>query len=62
MFKFIGKRLIQSVLVIFVIITVTFFMVRFAPGDPFSAERKMPEFIKQRLMEHYGLNDPVLVR
>jgi oligopeptide transport system permease protein len=62
MFKFIGKRLGQSVLVIFVIITVTFFMVRFAPGDPFSAERKMPEFIKQRLMEHYGLNDPVLVQ
>ncbi|MEY3001458.1 MAG: Oligopeptide transport system permease protein OppB [Verrucomicrobiota bacterium] len=62
MFKFIGKRLIQSVLVIFVIITVTFFMVRFAPGDPFSAERKMPEFIKQRLMEHYGLNDPVMVQ
>ena len=62
MFKFIGKRLIQSVVVIFIIITVTFFMVRFAPGDPFSAERKMPEFIKQRLMEHYGLNDPVLVQ
>lgn len=62
MFKFIGKRLLQSILVIFVIITVTFFMVRFAPGDPFSAERKMPEFIKQQLMEHYGLNDPVLVQ
>ncbi len=62
MFKFILKRIAQSVLVLFVIITVTFFMVRFAPGDPFSAERKMPEHIKQRLMEHYGLNDPLLVQ
>ena len=62
MFKFILKRIGQSVLVLLVIITVTFFMVRFAPGDPFSAERKMPEHIKQRLMEHYGLNDPLLVQ
>ena len=62
MFKFISKRLAQSVIVIFTIITVTFFMVRFAPGDPFSAERKMPEHIKERLMDHYGLNDPILVQ
>ncbi|MEX0331146.1 MAG: ABC transporter permease [Puniceicoccaceae bacterium] len=62
MLKFILRRIAQSVLVIFVIITVTFFMVRFAPGDPFSAERKMPEHIKQRLMEHYGLDQPLMVQ
>lgn len=62
MFKFIARRLAQSVLVILIIITVTFFMVRLAPGDPFSAERKMPEHIKQRLMAHYGLDQPVLVQ
>ncbi|NDV60947.1 ABC transporter permease [Puniceicoccales bacterium CK1056] len=62
MFKFIAKRLVQAVVVLFVIITVTFFMVRFAPGDPFSAERKMPEHIKQRLMAHYGLDQPVMVQ
>ncbi|MFO7726095.1 MAG: ABC transporter permease [Oceanipulchritudo sp.] len=62
MFKFIARRLVQAAFVIFVIITVTFFMVRFAPGDPFSAERKMPEHIKERLMAHYGLDQPVLVQ
>jgi len=62
MFKFIGRRVAQSVIVLFVIITVTFFMVRFAPGDPFSAERKMPEHIKQSLMAHYGLDQPLLVQ
>jgi oligopeptide transport system permease protein len=62
MFKFIARRILQAVLVIFIIITVTFFMVRFAPGDPFSAERKMPEHIKERLMAHYGLDQPVLVQ
>lgn len=62
MFKFIAIRMGQSALVLFVIITVTFFMVRLAPGDPFSAERKMPEHIKERLMEHYGLNEPAGVQ
>jgi len=62
MFKFIFRRLLQSVIVIFVIITVTFFMVRFAPGDPFSAERKMPPHIKEKLMSHYGLDQPVMVQ
>lgn len=62
MFKFIARRIVQSILVIFVIITVTFFMVRFAPGDPFSAERKMPEHIKERLMAHYGLDQPLMVQ
>jgi len=62
MFRFISSRLIQSVVVLFIIITVTFFMVRFAPGDPFSAERRMPEHIKERLMAHYGLNEPVFTQ
>jgi len=62
MLKFILKRVAQSIVALFVIITITFFMVRFAPGDPFSAERKMPEHIKQNLMEHYGLNDPLAVQ
>ena len=62
MFKFIARRILQAIVVLFVIITVTFFMVRFAPGDPFSAERKMPEHIKQRLMEHYGLDQPLMVQ
>lgn len=62
MFKFIGFRLLQSLLVIFAIVTLTFFMVRMAPGDPFSAERNMPTHIKERLMQHYGLDQPVLVQ
>lgn len=62
MFKFIAKRLLQSLLVLYVIITVTFFMVRFAPGDPFSAERNMQENIRERLMQHYGLDQPLHIQ
>lgn len=62
MFKFIAKRVFQSLLVLYVIITVTFFMVRFAPGDPFSQERRMPDHIRAKLMEHYGLDQPLHVQ
>ncbi len=60
MFRFILSRLFQSVLVIFIVVTMTFFMVRLAPGDPFSSERRMPEYIKERILEHYGLDRPAL--
>jgi oligopeptide transport system permease protein len=62
MLKFILHRLLQSVAVIAAIIAVTFFMVRLAPGDPFSAERAMPAHIKAQLMAHYGLDQPALVQ
>lgn len=62
MFKFIANRLLQSVVVLLVIITGTFFMVRLAKGDPFSSEREMPDHVKAKLMEHYGLDQPVLVQ
>ncbi len=62
MLKFILYRLVQSVVVIFVILTLTFFMVRLTPGGPFSAERRMPEYILERMNAYYGLDQPVLVQ
>lgn len=58
MFKFISFRLLQSVLVIFIILTLTFFMVRLIPGGPFSAERRMPPHILERVNAYYGLDQP----
>lgn len=59
MLKFILRRLGQSVAVLFVVITITYFMVRFAPGDPFSQERNMEDWQREALLEHYHLNDPL---
>ena len=39
MFRFIVSRFLQSAVALFVAITVTFFMLRFAPGGPFTAEK-----------------------
>jgi len=51
-------RLIQGVVVIWVIYTVTFLLVMIMPGDPFATEgRTMSPVIKQALLERYGMQD-----
>ncbi len=40
----------------------TFFMVRAAPGGPFSQEKKISPLIKEKMNEHYGLNDQLHVQ
>src|SRR5258708_5391224 len=59
MFRFIARRLLQVIPVLFVIITSTFFMVRFVPGGPFTAEKAIPPEILKNLEAHYGLDQPL---
>ncbi len=59
MLRFTVRRLLQVIPVLFVIITVTFFMVRFVPGGPFTAEKAIPPEILKNLEAHYGLDQPL---
>ncbi len=59
MFRFIARRLLQVIPVLFVIITATFFMVRFVPGGPFTSEKALPPEILKNLEAHYGLDQPL---
>ena len=59
MFRFIASRFLQSLLTLFVAITVTFFMLRFAPGGPFTQEKAVTPEILRNLEAHYGLNQPL---
>jgi oligopeptide transport system permease protein len=59
MFRFVARRLLQTIPVLFVIITATFFMVRFVPGGPFTAEKAIPPEILRNLEAHYGLDQPL---
>jgi len=62
MLRFATKRLLQAVPVLLAIATITFFMVRLAPGDPFTDEKKIPEEILVNLQAHYGLDRPLHVQ
>ncbi|MBI2814911.1 MAG: ABC transporter permease subunit [Opitutae bacterium] len=59
MFRFIARRLLQIVPVLFVIVTATFFMVRFVPGGPFTSEKALPPEILKNIEAHYGLDQPL---
>ena len=52
-------RLLQGLPVVLVVITVTFFLIRFAPGGPFDAERALPAEVIKNLEEQYRLDDPL---
>lgn len=56
--KFVIKRLLISVVTLWVIITATFFMMHAIPGNPFAREGKMPESVYNNLMAKYGLDKP----
>ncbi len=59
MFRFIARRLLETIPVLFVIITATFFMIRFVPGGPFTAEKAVTPEILRNLEAHYGLDQPL---
>ncbi|MDF2578031.1 MAG: oppB [Chlamydiales bacterium] len=62
MLIYVIQKITSLVITLFVIITLTFFIMKAIPGDPFSQEQNMPVEIKQALNEHYGLNDPLLIQ
>lgn len=59
MLKFLTKRILMGLVTIWVIITVTFFMMHSIPGNPFAKEGKMPENVYQNLLAKYGLDKPI---
>src|SRR5918997_3065270 len=59
MLKYLLKRLLIAACAIFILATITFFLLRLVPGDPFAGPRVSAE-VKARLREHYGLDKPLL--
>jgi oligopeptide transport system permease protein len=45
--------------VFFVVVTVVFFMIRFAPGGPFDSEKQVPPEILKNLEAKYHLDEPL---
>jgi oligopeptide transport system permease protein len=53
------RRFLYSILTIFLIATVTFFMMHSIPGGPFTRERPVPDEIMRVLNEKYNLDAPL---
>ncbi|AXH61391.1 oligopeptide ABC transporter permease OppB [Providencia huaxiensis] len=59
MLKFIFRRLLEAIPTLLVLITISFFMMRLAPGSPFTGERKLPPEVMANIEAKYHLNDPM---
>ena len=62
MWRFIAYRLLQAIPVILAVITVTFFLVRVAPGGPFDSEKAVVPEVKAALEAQYRLDQPLLAQ
>lgn len=59
MWRFIFVRLLQAIPVLFAVITLTFFLVRAAPGDPISSEKAVTPEVHAQLTALYQLDQPL---
>jgi oligopeptide transport system permease protein len=59
MVRYFLRRLAGAVPTLFIIVTLSFFLVRIAPGGPFDEERSLPPEIMANLQSAYGLDQPV---
>lgn len=59
MLKYIGKRFLVSLITIWAVVTITFFLMRLMPGGPFDGDKLTPE-IKANMEAKYGLDKPLI--
>lgn len=53
------RRLLGAIPTLFIIITLSFFMMRLAPGGPFDSQRRLPPEIEHNVKAAYNLDKPV---
>ena len=59
MLRFVGRRLWEGGITLAVLVTLTFFVMRLAPGGPFSRSRKLSPEMLEHIKARYHLDEPV---
>ncbi|MBM0637777.1 oligopeptide ABC transporter permease OppB [Campylobacter sp. VicNov18] len=62
MLKFIFFRILQAIPTLFILITISFFLMRLAPGSPFMGEKAYPPEVVSNINAKYGLDKPLIVQ
>ena len=57
---YILKRIAMAILTIWIVITITFFVMRAVPGGPFLSEKAVSEAAQKALEAKYGLDKPLM--
>jgi len=56
------RRLLGAIPTLFIIVTLTFFMMRLAPGGPFDTERRLPPEVEANVKAAYNLDKPLVTQ
>ncbi len=59
MSRFIIRRLLEAIPTLLILITISFFLMRLAPGSPFTGDRMLPPEVLANIEEKYNLNAPL---
>ena len=62
MSKYILKRIAMGILSVFIVATLTFFLMNLVPGGPFVAEKSISKAAQEALAAKYGLDKPIFER
>jgi len=62
MLRFIIRRVVIIIPMLFIIVSLTWALIRLAPGNFYTAEKKLTPAVEQNLREKYGLNQPWYVQ
>jgi oligopeptide transport system permease protein len=60
MLPFLIKRLLVSIAIIWIIVTVTFILAKSSPGGPFDRDRPLSDEVRKNVEARYGLDKPLL--
>ncbi|HEY4163941.1 MAG TPA: ABC transporter permease subunit [Dongiaceae bacterium] len=59
MFRYIVQRTLKSIPTLLALSLITFFMMRVAPGGPFSGNRRVPPEVRANIEHAFHLDDPI---
>lgn len=59
MLSYMIKRMTASLVTIWMVVTITFFLMHAIPGGPFTREKALPPTVLKNIEERYHLNDPL---
>ena len=58
--SYIIKRILLAILTVWIVLTITFFVMHFVPGGPFASEKAVSPAVQAALEAKYGLDKPLL--
>ncbi len=62
MFRFIVRRMLVTVPMVLIVISLTWALIRLAPGNFYASERKLPAAVEKNIRAKYGLDQPWYVQ